>query len=247
MRSLLRTRRWIAFTLLVVVAIAGFGLLSRWQWERAEEERQERVSQDQASARDLRDLDVVLAAPSEWAPVRLTGVFDADSTTLIRQRPLEGRNGFWVASALTSTSGRVWVVRGWIPSTGTAAGVVEAPAPPTGSVTIDGRLRWAETLGAPAPTDLPPGQASRLDPVALGADVTAVYVEVERMSPSDSGLTPLPAPVFDETQNISYAVQWMIFAVIALIGWWFFLRREAREDARHGSTANPSQSSNWVA
>lgn len=247
MKTLLRTRRWIAFTLLVVVAIAGFGLLSRWQFERAEEERQERVSQDQESARDLRDFEAALAAPSEWAPVRLTGVFDEDSTTLIRQRPLDGRNGFLVASALMSPSGRVWVVRGWIPSSGTAAGVVDAPAPPAGDITIDGRLRWAETLGSPAPTDLPPGQASRLDPVALGADVTGVYVEVERMLPADEDLIVLPAPVFDETQNISYAVQWLIFAVIALVGWWFFLRREAREDAQRATTTDVSQSSNWVA
>ncbi|MEX1210133.1 MAG: hypothetical protein WEA35_04560, partial [Candidatus Nanopelagicales bacterium] len=115
------------------------------------------------------------------------------------------------------------------------------------SVTIDGRLRWAETLGSPAPTDLPPGQASRLDPVALGTDVTGVYVEVERMLPADEDLIILPAPVFDETQNISYAVQWLIFAVIALVGWWFFLRREAREDAQRATTTDVSQSSNWVA
>ena len=42
MRSLLKTRRWIAFTLLVVVAITAFGFLSRWQWHRAEEERSAR-------------------------------------------------------------------------------------------------------------------------------------------------------------------------------------------------------------
>jgi cytochrome oxidase assembly protein ShyY1 len=41
-RSLLKTRRWIAFTLLVVFAITAFGFLSRWQWQRAEEERSAR-------------------------------------------------------------------------------------------------------------------------------------------------------------------------------------------------------------
>jgi cytochrome oxidase assembly protein ShyY1 len=44
----------------------------------------------------------------------------------------------------------------------------------------------------------------------------------------------MPAPVIDETQNISYALQWLVFAAVAITGWWFFLRREAREDAATG-------------
>jgi len=45
MWSLLRTPRWLGFTVLVIVAIVGFGLLSSWQWSRAEEERQARNAQ----------------------------------------------------------------------------------------------------------------------------------------------------------------------------------------------------------
>lgn len=37
-------------------------------------------------------------------------------------------------------------------------------------------------------------------------------------------------PEVDEGRNISYAVQWLLFAVIAVAGWFYFLRREARED-----------------
>lgn len=232
MWSLLRTRRWIAFTLIVILAIVGFGLLSRWQWERAEQRREERLVQDAELAREPVDLAEALAAPREWTPVRATGVFDGGATVLVRQRPLDGRNGFWVATPLATGAGRVWVVRGWIPSTATAAGRVDAPPPPDGTVTVDARLRTAETTDGPEATDLPGGQVSRMDPGTLGSDVPGFYLEETSSSPRDPAVTALPAPAVDETRNISYAIQWLIFAAIALVGWWFFLRREAREEER---------------
>lgn len=248
MWSLLRTRRWIAFTLLVIIAIVGFGLLSRWQWERAEQRRAERLVQDAELARTPVPLEDAVTDPREWTPVRVTGVFDADSTMLVRQRPLDGRNGFWVTTPLVTSSGRVWVVRGWIPSTASAAGPVTAPLPPSGEVVVDGRLRTAESANGPDPTDLPAGQVARMDPATLGSDVPGVYVEATSSSPADPSVTRLPAPVVDETRNISYAIQWLIFAAIALVGWWFFLRREAREDDVVASEQPVGpQSSNWVA
>lgn len=246
MGSLLRTRRWIAFTLLVVIAIVGFGLLSRWQWERAEQRREERAAQDAQLSRDPVSLAEARATGREWMTVRVTGVFDSDATVLVRQRPLDGRNGFWVATPLAASDGRLWVVRGWIPSTATAAGTVAAPSAPQGQVTVEGRLRAAERSSDPEPSDLPRGQVSRVDPAALGSDVPDFYLEATNMSPPDSGVTPLPAPVVDETRNISYAIQWLIFAAIALVGWWFFLRREAREEDRQHEPdrAGAHQSSN---
>lgn len=229
--SLLRTRRWIAFSVLVIVAITAFGFLSRWQWQRADEERTARmawVTQTEVTPIGLAE---AAAAPREWTPVRVEGRFASDATVLVRQRPLDGQNGFWVASALDTSDGRVWVVRGWIPATGAATGTVAAPPPPTGQVVLDGRVRIASGALEPEPADLPAGQVSTLDPARLGADVDALYLEATASSPSDPEVTRLPAPVIDETQNVSYAVQWIIFAVIAVTGWWFFLRREAREDA----------------
>lgn len=241
MRSLLKTRRWIAFTLLVVVAITAFGLLSRWQWQRAEVERTAREAWATEAAAAPVSLEEALAQPREWTPVRVSGRFDPDSTVLVRQRPLDGRNGFWVATALDTEQGRVWVVRGWIPATGTATGTVTPPSPPAGQVILDARVRLADAADAEEPTDLPSGQVSSLVPTRLGADVTTAYLEAVLSEPSDPEITRLPAPAIDETQNISYALQWMVFAVIAIAGWWFFLRREAREDrARQEATLHQS-------
>lgn len=220
-----------AFTLLVVIAITAFGLLSRWQWERAEEERGKRNAWAAQVAAPALTLDAALEDPREWTPVRLAGRFDDAATVLVRQRPLDGRNGLWVATPLDTDSGRIWVNRGWLPATGAATGVVTAPPAPAGAVTVEGRLRAAEVRDDPAPDDLPTGQVSALDPRRLGADITGVYLEATASEPTDPELTRIPAPVIDETQNISYALQWLVFAAVAVIGWWYFLRREAREDA----------------
>jgi cytochrome oxidase assembly protein ShyY1 len=231
MWSLLRTRRWIAFSLLVVIAIVGFGLLSRWQWQRAEDRRTERLALDAVATQDVTPVDLAVVDPVEWEPIVATGRYAEGATWLIRQRPLDGANGFWVVSLLQTNTAEVWVNRGWIPSGASATAAVTAPAPPTGDVMVTGRLRWSEMSPDPFPTDLPSGQAPALDPVVWGRGEESLYLEATTSVPRDPGLTTLPAPVIDEGRNISYAVQWVIFAVIALVGWFYFLRREAREDA----------------
>jgi cytochrome oxidase assembly protein ShyY1 len=35
--------------------------------------------------------------------------------------------------------------------------------------------------------------------------------------------------VLDDGPHLSYAVQWVLFALVAIGGWWTFLRREAEE------------------
>ena len=236
MLALLRTRRWLAFTALVIVAIVAFGLLSRWQWARAEQHRQERIDVVSRSAQEPVTIDQALsqsdAGSWEWVAVSATGTYVPDSTRLVRQRPLDGSNGFWVVTTLRLGDGRtVAVCRGWIPVTGAATQAQSAPPPPDGQVTVVGRLRSAEVPPSQVPSDLPSGQVPTLSPELLGATITQAYVEQASTTPPDSSVKALPLPEIDEVRNVSYAVQWILFALVALVGWFYFLRREAREDA----------------
>ena len=52
-------------------------------------------------------------------------------------------------------------------------------------------------------------------------------VQLISSTPSAEGIVIVPLPEVDEVQNISYAVQWILFALVAMIGWFIFLRREA--------------------
>lgn len=237
MWALLRTRRWIAFTVIVLGVIVAFGLLSHWQWSRAEQRRTERLqllTQSQSPPTTWSD---GITAGQEWSPVTVTGSYDAASTVLVRQRPMAGSNGFWVVTPLTQSDGTtLWVNRGWIATSGAATQQQSAPAPPSGTVTVTGRLRSTEHVSQPPPQDLPQGQVPALDTAYLGA-ADAYYLEATSTTPPDTQVTLIPPPDVDEGRNVSYAVQWILFALVAVVGWFFFLRREARDDAQ-ASAAN---------
>lgn len=218
MIALLKTKRWIGFTVLVIVVIVAFGLLSRWQWSRAEERRLERIAITTTAVPVPYSAEV----DTQWQPVTATGTYDSEQI-LVRRRPLNAQNGFWVVTNLHTDAGTdVPVVRGWIAATGGPADLVTPPAAPSGTVSIIGRWRPAE--GPNDTTGLPPSQVMSLD---------QPFLQLVSSDPAQSGLTVLPLPEIDDGRNLSYAVQWLLFAAVAIVGWFFFLRREARET--HGS------------
>jgi cytochrome oxidase assembly protein ShyY1 len=239
--SLLRTPRWISFTALLLLLIVASGLLSRWQWSRAESHRLERIAIDErANAEPVPIARLVqpatpLPADLEWRQVSATGIFTGQSA-LVRKRPLDGQNGFWVMSALALDDGSfVWVNRGWTQATGDALGTPSVAPPPAGPVAVIGRLRPSESGPNPQPKDLPPGQVTDADisvlPPVSGPEYD-VYLELVSSNPdAHAGLILLSPPEIDDSRNISYAVQWLLFAAVGIVGWYFFLRREARTDA----------------
>jgi cytochrome oxidase assembly protein ShyY1 len=238
--SLLRSRRWISFTALLVFVIIAFGLLSRWQWSRAEEQRLERIAIDErANAAPIPIWELVppalpLPTDLEWRQVSANGTFTGQSA-LVRKRPLDGTNGFWAMSLLRLDDGSsLWVNRGWTKATGDALGTPAVAPAPSGSVAIVGRLRPSESGPNPQPKDLPAGQVTNADvsimPSVPGPEFD-LYIELVSLTPAaQSGLILLSPPEIDDSRNISYAVQWLLFAGVGIVGWFFFLRREARSE-----------------
>lgn len=236
MWSLLRTRRWIGFTITVIVAILAFGLLSAWQWSRAEDRQREEQALQASLSTSPVDVGALTASPElpDWLPVAATGEFDDEQTTLVRKRPLDSRNGFWVMTPLRTSTGTLWVNRGWIPASADALATPDLPAAPTGQVAVTGNLRPFSPVRPEGADGLPPGQVTDPDLAQL-PDVEALtigYLQVGRSEPPDAAVRVLPLPQIDAGRNISYAVQWALFALVAIAGWFFFLRREANEDRR---------------
>ena len=233
MLALVKTRRWLSFTALVVLAIIGFGLLSRWQWDRADERRVERIAISQAQVLDQVDYVTDLG---EFTRVRISGTFVDDKTQLVRQRPLDGGNGYWVMTPLIAQTGvdtgvLTWVLRGWLGASTIATEVPLIPPAPPGEIAITGAIRYFE-----APLDnvfgLPRGVIAKMSREELNATMSNAtvdnrIVQLISVSPGQEELVIVPLPDIDETQNISYAVQWILFALVAIIGWFVFLRREA--------------------
>ena len=229
MLELLRTRRWAGFTALVIGLIVAFGLLSRWQWSRAEERHAERLMLEAAQASTPTPLTAG-QTPTAWDPVVVTGTYDADAQLAVRRRPLDATNGFWVMAPLRTDAGeRVWVNRGWMPASGAATQAPALPAPPAGVLSVTGWWRDLEP-GEPTPADLPGGMIT----AASGAELLPAgswsgFIQRAASTPSDD-LVIVPRASVNESQNISYAIQWALFAAVAIVGWFVFLRREARED-----------------
>lgn len=243
MLALLRTRRWLGFTGLVAVVIIAFGLLSAWQWHRAEERRVQRADLQAAAQAEpipLSAMDIVDAVPASdvWRAVSVTGTFDESDQVLVRRRPQDSVNGFWVMTPLRTPDGAaVWVNRGWVAAEGDARSTPVVPSPPGGGVSVIGYLRAMDDAEGTENVGLPAGQvaapAAPLLPELPGERVsTTGYVQLADSTPAQEGLVPVPLPDIDEGRNVSYAVQWLLFAAIAVSGWYVVLRREAAEDRR---------------
>lgn len=243
---LLRTRRWQGFTAVVIVAIVAFGLLSAWQWSRAEERRSEERQLSEVIAADPVPLADALDQPErrDWLPVTASGYY-LPETAYVRKRPLQSRNGFWVMNPLQTNVGVLWVNRGWIPASADALATPVAPPPPAGEVDVTGYLRpfvpddpgRAEGLPAGQVSDPDRSQLPPVDPLATG------YLQLRDSVPAERETLPVPVPEVDGARNLSYAVQWALFALVAVAGWFFFLRREAKEDAAPAHPSGPEDDS----
>jgi cytochrome oxidase assembly protein ShyY1 len=236
---LLRTRRWLGFTAVVVGAIVAVGLLSAWQWSRADDRRHERLALQAALAAEPApvasiDLSAGPAALDVWRAVTARGVYLGDTQAVVRKRPLDARNGFWLMTPLQTDGGPVvWVNRGWLPAGVDALSTPPLPAPPPGEVVVTGYLRAFDEASPADNEGLPTGQVAAPAPELLppASDALPAYIQLSGSDPEQEGLVALPLPEVDENRNISYAIQWLLFAAVAIGGWFFFLRREAKEDA----------------
>ncbi|MEV6494900.1 SURF1 family protein, partial [Actinoplanes sp. NPDC051633] len=126
----------------------------------------------------------------------------------------------------------VLVDRGWVPPAegGAIAAPVAAP-PPSGQVTVVGQIHRSESK--PAPLERRDGRIDtrRLAVPRLAGEMPyPVYgAYVLDMQPAQ-GFTRIPVDHEDAWQNGGYAVQWWMFALMALVAFGWQARKEARGD-----------------
>jgi len=221
-------RRWIGYIALVLVFSAVCGLLSWWQFSR-NEEAQERVRQVVENwSRSPVALDALLpdsGAPFDpadtWTPVEVTGHYAVDDQLLVRGRPRDGRPGFEVLVPFVVDGGGTLIIdRGWVPAGETQAEVPDAvPAAPDGPVTVVARLKSGEP-GVPGRT-APDGQVATIELPVIAAllDDLDLYTSAYGLLDSEDPAVETPAiarrPEPDPGPHLSYAVQWILFAVLA--------------------------------
>lgn len=258
MYRFLREPRWIALILFVPVAVFIFILLSRWQYHRYEARlavNTEVALHDSVApvpVAEVMPIGSTVGSEQQWRLVTATGQFDSSAQVLVRQRPQNNSNGFWVVTPLITTEGRTLVVnRGWYPAGSGATSKIEPPAAPIGVVAITGRVQPSATGPAQEPADIPTGQISDLDISKFAAATTTPtypgYVNLTASDPAQAaGLTPIALPPQDTGSHLSYAMQWIAFAIMFVVGLGILIRREVRflreqEDERNGIEREPKR------
>jgi len=239
-------RRWIGYLALVLVFAAVCALLSWWQFSR-NAEAQERIRQvddnwDASPAaldRLLPSFDAAMDPRETWTPMTLRGTYDVAHQLLVRTRPspVNGQVGYEVLVPLDLDAGGVLVVdRGWVAADDTDADLADAvPAAPSGEVAVIARIKAGEPgiAGRTAPA----GQVATIELPRIAELIgrttdtyTGAYGLLVSESPAAPTGTLLPRPAPDPGPYLSYAIQWIIFAIAAgfALVWSFFNERRVR-------------------
>lgn len=248
--------RWTAYVAVAVVFAMACAFLSNWQfgrnaWRTAQLDLVA-ANYDQApvSLETLLPEGATLDPADQWRPVTLRGTYLADDQLLARNRAHSGTSAYEILVPFRLDDGRVVLIdRGWEPPGNTQPEPDDVPAPPQGQVTVVARLQPGEELpssGRTAPDGqvpsinlplvaslLSPADAGRLDLSAYG------WLASEDPAPADTP-NAMEQPSIDPGPYLSYAIQWILFALMGFVFIGYVIRSERRarrEDAEDAAAA----------
>lgn len=227
--------------------LPAFQALSNWQWHRLADRQtynvqiQEQIYKQPLPITELITTDgesKVVPDDSQWRSVELTGTWMQTEQVLVRKKSLESDLGLWVVTPLKLNDGTVVMVnRGWTAAANSAVDSPTVTNAPAGEIELLGRLREVQERTKPGPTDLPDGQVDRIVPMEIvesSETLSNAYVEMTASRPDSKGseIRTLPAPEVTEGAHRSYAIQWLFFEVMTVIGWVILVRNEVKEQRK---------------
>jgi cytochrome oxidase assembly protein ShyY1 len=241
-------RRWVALTVLALVAVPTCVALGQWQLHRyhqrhaANQVLHRSMNAAPVPVEQLTGPDRDVTPRDRWRAVVATGTYDTQHELLARNRSQDGRPGFYVVTPLRTASGTaVLVNRGWVGLADTATARPDVPAPPAGDVTVTGRIRPSETRKSSGIRDragAPAGQIYLISTETISAGLPypldRAIVELTGQQPAArTAPEPVPPPEDqDEGMNLSYFVQWNLFAAAGVVTWVLLVWREVRSRRR---------------
>ena len=259
---------WIASHIFVVVAVATMAGLGFWQLRRLDARQaanatvrdvmsQPPVTMGGSSpTTDVSGSGAPTSGVSgslaevlpDYTVVTAIGDYLVEEEALIGHRGYLGQPGSWLATPLVLKDGRiVLVVRGWVPRRNIAGIDTRPTAPPSGEVTVTG-LAFASvdggriaTTGADAVPELSRVDLDRFEDIS-GLEVVDVWIRLLDQYPSQSELPlAVPGPDLSDGPHLSYAVQWFLFAVGAVVVYALILRRSVQCYRRNVSNPGPQR------
>ncbi|GAA3660488.1 SURF1 family protein [Microbacterium marinilacus] len=230
-------RRWAGYALVAVLFAIACGFLSHWQFERNEARAETLALVERnydAPPTPVEDvLDRGYAPSDEWHPVTLTGRYLDDDQLLVRNRAQGGTSAFEVLVPFQLVDGRIVVIdRGWVPP-GEQTTPDAVPAAPDGEVEVIARVRPGESLPASGRT-APDGQVPTIHLPTIASATgpsteTAFYGLMVSEDPAPAERPQeLSPPTEDPGPHLSYAIQWILFAIMGFAFIAYMIRTEIR-------------------
>lgn len=230
-------RRTVGVLAVAVLVAAGCVQAGIWQWGRHQDRSRTASlleSNYDAVPTPLADLMTDGLAPDEvWHPAVAVGHYLPGAGVLLRGRPVTGQPAVHALELLVvddgPLTGSVLVVnRGWVGVTADQ-GLPDVADPPRGAVRVVVRLRPSEP---PSSRSTPAGQVRSIavEDVRRVAAAEPTVLPAYGVLVSEDGqpaeaLEPDPRPEVTLGVNLSYAFQWWVFAVGALVGGVLLVRR----------------------
>lgn len=179
------------------------------------------------------DAAVTLPDEARWRTARVSGAFDAQSLTWLRNRPVGGDPASHALAWFVTDDGRALLVdAGWVGAENTVR-----PGLPTEHLDLTVTMRPAEEdNGSPGTRITPEQMPTPGSPVVAGYGVLAEACQDPCGPLPGLAITPLPA--LSLGPHLAYTVQWYMLAVAAPIVAVIWIRRELRGDQ---ATAKPSR------
>lgn len=238
MRSLgfLVSRRWVLFVITVVLCAWVAWLLGQWQFHRLTDRKAENAVIERNERAPVAPVDDVVSTrpvteSQEYRRVSATGVYQPDDTIIVRYRTRDGASGVDVVVPLRTTSGDTLLVdRGWMATANSGLDSVAPPAPPSGTVTVVGRVRVDATGDS---TQVVEHSTRAINSAAIGraigAEVYGGFVDLVSEDPAPSKrLAPAELPDLGNGPHFFYGLQWWFFGLLAIGGFFYLVVDEWR-------------------
>ncbi|WP_156753925.1 SURF1 family cytochrome oxidase biogenesis protein [Actinokineospora pegani] len=231
---------WLLLALVVVLfAVTCFTLLAPWQFGRNSERQATNTALESSTDSAPVPLREVLAAgqtpdnSTEWRRVTLRGAYEPAGGAVARLRTVQGNAAFEVLTPFRLDDGtHVLVNRGYVRPVG-GVRVPSFAAAPTGPVDLTARIRVDERDTRPAFQDATTdghrqvyGINSRVVGDAANIPLAPGYLQLEEGSPGV--LSALPLPQREAGPFFSYALQWIAFGTMGILGLIYFTWREIK-------------------
>ena len=223
MTLVLHKRRFWLVTASALIVAAGTLSLGQWQLRRAAQKealqsavttQSSLVRLDNASFRATKNMSDAVHRKAQ-----LRGVWQAEHTVFLDNRPMSGQTGFFVMTPLVleGSAQVILVQRGWVPRDFTSRTRLPVISTPSGTVTVQGRI-------APPPSKLYEFKGVENGRIRQNLDVRAFASEtslsllpvslLQTGAASEGLLRDWAAPNLGVEKHYGYAFQW--FALCAL-------------------------------